>query len=229
MVPAEGNSSPLYQVMHSGAWLPPSAWADENAWDRLICWIEEHCEYFDLRLIVTPQLNDQLNKPDGLRKLAHDALRQNARGDGSGRNWRAGDGPIIIVWPREPIVKKWVQKVAGLNRQRIILLEQSRPSFPSFQGWATAVGAFNAATGNYEQPIDQLDAQLNQIFTWYENELNGAPTSRTYGVSHDLLRGKLRAVADAGYDEDFIVTYAIALGYPGNLQKLRQHYAAARA
>jgi hypothetical protein len=173
--------------MHSGAWLPPSAWEDDNAWDRLFRWIEQHCEYFELRLIVTPRLNDQLNNPDGLRKLAHGALRQNARGDGT-RSWRAGDGPIIVVWPRERTAKKWAQAVAGLNGQSIILLEQSRPRFPTFRGWATAVGAFNAAKDNYEQPINEINEQLDAIFTRYENELAGPPNVRTYGVNHDLLR-----------------------------------------
>jgi hypothetical protein len=214
--------------MHSGAWLPPSVWADEDAWDRLIDWMDEHCENFDLRLILTPQLNDRLDNPDGLRTIAHDALRQNARGDGSGRKRLAGEGPIVVVWPRERIVKKWVQAVAGLPRQSIILLEQGGLGFPSFRGWATAVGAFNAATGKNEQPIPELDQQLDEIFTWYENELAGPPTSRTHGSSAIVLRQKLQAVRAGGYDEEFIVTYAIALGYQGDLMRLRQHYQAAQ-
>ncbi|ORV61489.1 hypothetical protein AWC03_09835 [Mycobacterium europaeum] len=218
----------MYQAMHSGAWLPPSAWTDGDAWDRLIDWAHDHlAETFDLRLIVTPQLQNRLGNPEGLRILTEGAERQNARGDGTS-NWRPGDGPIIIVWPQEPTVRKWEQAVAGLNRQRIILLEEGGPGFPSFHGWASAVGAFNAATGDYEQPIPELDEQLNTIFSRYENELTGAPNATTYGVTHGLLREKLKAVAAGGYDEDFIVTYAIGLGYPGDLPRLRQHYAAAR-
>lgn len=213
--------------MHSGAWLPPSAWEDQDAWDRLLHWIDEHCENVDLRLVVTPRLDDQLEHPDGLRTIAHHAIRQNAHGDGPGRKWRPGEGPVVVVWPREPTVKKWVQAVAGLSRQSIILLEQSVPGFPSFRGWATAVGAFNAATDEYEQPSPELSGQLDEILARYENELAGSPASRAYGVSHDLLRQKLQAVRAGGYDEGFFVTYAIALGYPGDLKLLRRHYSAA--
>jgi hypothetical protein len=75
---------------------------------------------------------------------------------------------------------------------------------------------------------DKLDEQLDNIFTCYENELALAPASRAYRNSAPILREKLQAVRAGGYDEDFIVTYAIALGYQGDLQRLRQHYSAAR-
>lgn len=218
----------MYQAMHSGAWLPPSAWTDGAAWDRLLDWMQDHLrETYDLRLIVTPQLQDRLGHPNGLRILTDDAERQNARGDGT-TSWRPGDGPVVIVWPQEPTVQKWARAVAGLNKQRLILLEQGLPGFRTFQGWAVAVGAFNAATGEHEQQIPELDGQLDELFTWYENELAGAPSATTYGPTHELLRGKLKAVAALGHDEDFIVSYAIGLGYTGNLQRLRQHYASAR-
>jgi hypothetical protein len=75
-----------------------------------------------------------------------------------------------------------------------------------------------------------LDEQLDHIFTQYENELSLSPASAksSYGSSVDVLRRKLEDVRASHYDEDFIVTYAIALGYQGNLAKLRQHYEAAR-
>jgi len=220
----------MYQAMHSGAWLPPSAWADADAWDRLIAWIRDHSssEAFDLRLVVTPQLDSQLGNPEGLRTLAEGAERQNARGDGS-RQWSAGDGPIIIVWPEEKTVSKWAQAVTGLNEQSIVMVEQPVPKLPTFQGWATAVGAYNAGAGKDQQPIAGLDQRLDEILTWYENELASPPRVRPYGASHDVLRGKLQDLAADGYDEDFIVTYAIGLGYVGSLPLLRRHYAAAQA
>jgi hypothetical protein len=218
--------------MHSGAWLPRSAWADDESWDRLINWVGENCSDIDLRLVVTPRLDDRLDSPDGLNTVADDALRQNARGQGIGRNWLPGDGPLFIVWPQESTVRKWVRELAGMPElQPIILLEQEVPDqrLPTFQGWATAVGAFNAATGENEQPNPELNEQLDDIFTSHENELALGPASASlaYPNSAPILRAKLRAVA-ADYDEEFIVTYAIALGYAGDLQRLRQHYRAAR-
>lgn len=112
--------------------------------------------------------------------------------------------------------------VAGLEpRQSIILLEQAINDYPSFEGWATAVGAFDAGAGENRRPDPQLTEQLDHIFTWYENELMRPPRA-------GALRDKLGDVRDAGYDQDFIVTYAIAMGYGGNLNNLRQHYHAAR-
>jgi hypothetical protein len=36
----------MYEVMHSGAWLPVCAWGDNDAWHRLIDWAEDNCENF---------------------------------------------------------------------------------------------------------------------------------------------------------------------------------------
>jgi hypothetical protein len=35
-------------------------------------------------------------------------------------------------------------------------------------------------------------------------------------------------VSAGGLDEDFVVSYAIALGYQGDLGRLRRHYSVAR-
>jgi hypothetical protein len=212
----------MYEAMHSGAWLPVWAWAeDDPAWDRLIGWINENCHNAPGRLIVTPKLGNPLNNHAGLRRI-EGGTRQDEQGRGPGSNWVPGSGPIIIVWPLERTVQRCVQMVAGLDpQQSIILLEQAVNDAPSFEGWATAVGAFDASTGGNRNPDPQLTEQLDHIFTWYENELTQPPRA-------GALRDKLREVRAAGYDQDFIVTYAIAMGYGGNLTNLRQHYHAAR-
>jgi hypothetical protein len=222
------TSRTVYEVMHSGAWLPVSAWGDSGAWKQLIDWIIKNCPDSGGRLIITPTLADRLNSPDGLRRVAKGAAHVDAGGNGPGRVWGAGDGPIVVVWPEERTVQNCVRTVAGLPRQSIILLEQAVPGAQSFRGWASAVGAFNAQTGEHEHSYPDLDEQLEAIFTNYENELALAPTSRGYPNSAPALREKLQAVHAGGYDEDFIVTYAIALGYQGDLGRLRRHYSAAR-
>lgn len=212
----------MYEVMHSGAWLPVWAWAEDNAaWNRLDGWIKDN-QNIPRRLVVTPKLANRLDNHAGLRRIANGAARQDAQGNGPGRNWEPRSGPIIIVWPQEHAVRRCVEMVAGLEpQQSIIVLEQAITGFPSFQGWATAVGAFNADTGENEPIAPQLTEQLDHIFTSYENELTQPPRSGS-------LRDKLRDMRAAGYDEDFIVTHAIAIGYGGNLNNLRQHYHAAR-
>ena len=108
------------------------------------------------------------------------------------------------------------------------MLEQAVLNAQSFQGWASAVGAFNAETGQYEHSYPDLDEQLDAILISHENELALAPISRAYATSAAILREKLQAVSAGGYDEDFVATYAIALGYQGDLERLRRHYSAAR-
>jgi len=211
----------VYEVTHSGAWLPVSAWGDSEAWNRLIGWINNNCQNVGARLIITPKLTDQLNSPDGLRAFARDAARVDARGNGPGCRWEAGDGPIIVVWPEELTVQNCVRTVAGLPQQLIIVLEQAVLGAHSFQGWACAVGAYNAETGDHEHPNPDLDEQLDAILTSFENELMGPPRA-------GLLREKLHEVCVGGFDEDFVVTYAIALGYQGDVGRLRRHYSAAR-
>jgi hypothetical protein len=217
--------------MHTGAWLPVWGWGDDEAWQRLIDWINDTCQKAGGRLIVTPALG-QLNGPEGLKKIANGAARQDANGQGPGSDWQPGDGPIVVVWPRERTLQRCVQKVAGLPEQSIIVLEQAATDdAQSFQGWASAVGAYNAADDQYESSGSDPRDQLDGILTWYENELSLRPASASsaYPTSAPMLRQKLQAVRAGGYDEDFVISYAIALGYQGDLKRLRQHYSAAES
>lgn len=220
----------MYTVAYSGAWLPRSAWSDDAAWDRLTEWLEEHCKGADIPVIVTPHL-DSISRPAGLVRIVESAERQNEHGQGPGRKWRAGDGPIIIVWPKETTVQAKVTQVSGLANQSIILLEEETGDtrLKNFQGWAAAVGAFNAATGKEEKTHPELPELLDSILANYENELHLSPGSAaaSYGASATVLRNKFKALATNGYDADFVVTYAIAMGYQGPLHRLREHFSAA--
>ena len=230
----------VYEVMHTGACLPVWGWVSDAAWNRVIDWINDNCDNAESRLIVTPNLGNRLEAPAGLKAIADGAARQNAQGNSRGPSWAPGDGLIVIVWPQERTVQRCVQMVAGLPEPSIILWEQAvtddargygnRSALATtFQGWASAVGAFNAADDQSEPIRTDLEEQLDDILTNYENELALAPTSASsaYPNSAPILREKLQAVRAGGYDEDFVVTYAIALGYPHDLKKLRRHYSAA--
>jgi hypothetical protein len=141
----------MYEVMHSGAWLPVWAWGDNDAWHRLIDWAEDNCENFADRLIVTPQLGNGLENPEGLKTISQGKARLNAQ---QASAWVEGCRPVVVVWPQERTVQRLVCNVAGLPNQSIILLEQAfSVDAQSFQGWAAAVGAFNADTGENEHPI----------------------------------------------------------------------------
>jgi hypothetical protein len=72
--------------MHSGAWLPRDAWADTQAWDRLNNWVDTKTRHEDIPLVVTPAVDDPLGNPDGLRRIADGAERQNEHGQGRPRS-----------------------------------------------------------------------------------------------------------------------------------------------
>jgi hypothetical protein len=181
--------------------------------------MKANCQNLSDRLIVTPKLANQLSTPDGLRVIANGAARQDAHGAGPGRNWD-GAAPVIAVWPQERIVQRCIDLA---HRQTLILLEQAVTSdATSFQGWACAVGAFNAETGRNEQPDPALAALLDNIITGFENELAGPPS----GPGAEFLHERIRELP-TGPDEDFIVTYTLALGYTGDITRFRQHYRSA--
>lgn len=143
-----------YKVMHSGAWLPVWAWADNDAWNRLIDWAEDNCDNYADRLIVTPQRGNRLESPQGLKTIAQGGHRLDAR---QARTWVKGHRPVVVVWPIQRIVQRLVCNLGGLPNQSIILLEQAASvDAQSFQGWAAAVGAFNADTGENEYSIPEL-------------------------------------------------------------------------
>jgi hypothetical protein len=116
-----------------------------------------------------------------LKTISQGKARLNAQ---QASAWVEGGRPVVVVWPQERTVQRLVCNVAGLPNQAIILLEQAfSVDAQSFRGWAAAVGAFNADTGENEHPISELDEQFGHIFTQYENELGMSPTSAksTYG------------------------------------------------
>jgi hypothetical protein len=207
----------MYEVMHSGAWVPVWAFGEDYAWGNLLGWLNDNCDNRS-RLVVTPKLASNLNNHAGLQAIANGAARQDAQGRGPGKNWVVGSGPIFIVWPDEATVQHWVGMTAGLPNQSIILIEQAiTDDAVSFEGWATAVGAFDTAEGEYMAPNTHLLAEVSAILTDYENELTAVPKPGP-------LRDRMLELGNDRHDTDFIVTSAIALGYQGNLKLLRRHY-----
>lgn len=76
--------------------------------------------------------------------------------------------------------------------------------FLSFVGWACAVRAFNARTGETETPLDAgLLASVETLLLWDREIGGGAQRGRGRGRIHAPLRDLIAA----GLSEDFVASY----------------------
>lgn len=204
------------EVRHRGAWIPADALREPDAGPRLAEWIIENIANLNNRVIVTPVLSNPVDNPPVLAALADDAPHRSANG---GPNWQWGSGPVVLAWPGDDLL---LDAVSMATNQAIILFEWS--ARVNFLGWATATEAFNAETG---ETIEPLPEELHKKFVrtlHYDSELLGGAL-RGQGREHP--QRYLRELADAGLDEDFVVTYALALGEHISPKHIREHYRAA--
>ena len=205
------------EVRHRGAVLPASARLDAEAGKRLAGWINDNVPSLGRRVVVTPNLSNRVDTPRVAASLGKGAARQNERGNGDAWTWSSG--PVVAAWPTERTLQRCVPM--AIDQTLIVLDWNSRPPF---DGWVAATGAYNAAT---DENTPLLDRALHDEFVgmsqWDRELVGSARTGRDRG----LPQAHLRALRAAGLDEDFVVTYAIALGYTGDLKRLREHYRAA--
>jgi hypothetical protein len=205
------------EVRHRGAVLPASARLDAEAGKRLAGWINDNVPSLGRRVVVTPNLSNRVDTPRVAASLAKGAARQNERGNGDAWTWSSG--PVVAAWPTERTLQRCVPM--AIDQTLIVLDWNSRPPF---DGWAAATGAYNAATDENTLLLDRaLRDEFVGMSQWDRELVGSARTGRDRG----LPQAHLRALRAAGLDEDFVVTYAIALGYTGDLKRLREHYRAA--
>ncbi|MBS4730574.1 hypothetical protein MSM1_20375 [Mycobacterium sp. SM1] len=204
------------KLEHSGAWMPFRARHDDSAANRLATWVAANWQdSYDRRIIITPQItNNFINDPDILAELAAGVPWVSPRTDREDRG-----GPVVAAWPTEETLAYCVQRARNSS-----LLVFEWGSAPNILGWATAVQAFNAETGESTPP---LDAELHDVFKtmlFYDDYLSeGAKRGR----HRDITQQRIRRLKDAGLNADFIVTYCIALGFTRDTRRLREHYRAA--
>jgi hypothetical protein len=76
--------------------------------------------------------------------------------------------------------------------------------------------------GGKEQPGPALEPALHEVFValLFDDHLGeGAKKGR----HRDLTQARLAEFRAAELDQDFIVTYCMALGYSGDMKRLREH------
>jgi hypothetical protein len=205
-------------VNYTGAWMPFDSLHDPDASRRLARWIKENWQLHGIygdRVVVTPLKDgNSVETTELLSRLADGAPRVTPRSDPGG--W---SGPVVCAWPIEETLAYCVHR---LRDSSMVVFEWGQS--PAILGWATAVGAFNAATGD---TTPALPADVHGVFVsllYREDYLReGAKAGR-----HRLaVQGGLRELKAAGLDQDFVVTYLIALGYRGDTRRVRDHCDAA--
>lgn len=206
------------QIRHSGAWLPWSGEPDGPGAEQAVGNLEA-------RLRLDPQFGERI----GLFRDG-DALR-----DASGvvkaiagprrflsRSYRGGrpKGPVVAVFP----TVDGLADVVGYATDRLLVVLELG-STPELEGWATAVGAYNAQTDSEATPLaSELHDEFSSMLMWDREIGEGAQRGR----NRERVQSHLRVLKLEALSEDFVVGYALALGLHDHyLPKLRAHYQAA--
>lgn len=206
------------QIRHSGAWLPWSMDPDEPGAERSV-------GNLAARLSLDPQVNERIGLfPNG--HTLRDASRVVKELAGPrrflSRSYSGGrpKGPVVAVYPT---AEGLADAVGYATDRLLVVLEWG--STPELEGWATAVGAYNAQTDSETAPLDpELHDEFSSMLMWDREIGEGAQRGR----NRERVQSHLRVLKAAGLSEDFVIGYALALGLSDHsFPKLRAHYQAA--
>lgn len=206
------------QIRHSGAWLPWIMDPDGPDAERAVSNLAS-------RLRLDPQVDERiglfpnghtLRDASGVVKAIAGPHRFLSRSYSGGRP----KGPVVAVYPT---VEGLTDAVGYATDRLLVVLEWG--STPELEGWATAVGAYNAQTDSEEAPLDpELHDEFSSMLMSEREIGEGAQRGR----NRERVQSHLRVLKLEGLSEDFVVGYALALGLHDHyLPKLRAHYQAA--
>jgi hypothetical protein len=205
-------------VKHKGAWMPWDVMYDDAAGRRLGEWVEDNVDAYDYkqRVVITPQKSgNAIDDPPVLAALAAGAPWVGSRNPG-----RSLHGLVVAAWPLEDQLRLGVSRA---HDNTLVVFQWGDRL--KFDGWATAVGAFNAATGEPTPPLDEeLDREFRHLLLYSQELGQGAKR----GEQRHIVQAPMSTFNQAGLSEDFVVTYCIGLGYSGDHRNIRNHYQAVR-
>ncbi|WP_156525479.1 hypothetical protein [Gordonia sp. 852002-50816_SCH5313054-c] len=198
-------------VSHRGAILSAEAMHDGPAIDRLTAWIKENCTNTGQRLTILPRRDTPTDNHPFVRRC----VRQGDVGILRNRPHSRG-GPVFAIWPS---IEHMAHAVAATpSDQVLVCLEWSE----SFAGWASAVGAYDAAADSVVPALDsEVVSDFEYLLMWDTEIFEGAKR----GWGRERIHPTLRKLKTAGLDEQFVMTYALGLGASANLARhLAKHY-----
>ncbi|MGC5026273.1 hypothetical protein ACLQ3K_16095 [Tsukamurella sp. DT100] len=198
-------------VSHRGALLPAASRLDPDANRRLLEWIASNCTDLDQRITVMPNRNAPLDGNAVLKRFSSAGTVEIAR-----NHPRSPGGPVLSAWPTLDDLA--VAIGATPKDQTVICLEWSE----SYQGWASAVGAYNAATDEIEPSIDdELIGDFKFVLQWDSEIFGGAKR----GHGREIIQPTIKKLKNAGLSELFVASYAVGLGASASIaENLRKHY-----
>jgi hypothetical protein len=198
--------------------MPAHALHDPESTMRMAEWLRHCVANMNRRVLVTPQRRESLDDMPLLRALSQGIARRRVC---RLTDWEWGSGPVVLVWPDD----RWLERAVPMAvHQTLIVLE--RAGCVDFRGWATAARAYNPSTGRTMSPLcDPLRRQFVRLLS-YDFELAG---SAVRGGDRERPQRHLRELIEAGLDENFVVTYALALDRKVPASQIREHYRAAAA
>jgi hypothetical protein len=200
------------KIEYTGAWMPSDARFDEDAGRRLATWVMDNDwgRDHDGHIIITPTMSNSISEPPILAALADGVPWVSPRADHEARGI-----PVVAAWPTEETLAYCVRRAHNTS---LVVFEWG--IVPSVHGWAAAVGAFNAETG---EATPKLEPALHDVFVMLlfdDDYLREGPKK---GKHRELTQNRLSQLHAAGLNQDFVVTYCIALGYRGDVKLLREH------
>lgn len=205
------------QIRHSGAWLPWSLDPDGPDADRAVSNLAD-------RLRLDPQVNERiglfpnghsLHEASGIVKALAGPHRFLSRSYSGGRP----KGPVVAVYPT---VEGLADALGYATDRLLVVLEWG--STPELEGWAAAVGAYNAHTDAEATPLEpELHDEFTSMLMW-DREIG---ESAQRGRNRERVQSHLQVLKAAGLTEDFVIGYALALGLNDHrFSKLRAHFQA---
>jgi hypothetical protein len=206
------------QIRHSGAWLPWSMDPDEPDAERAV-------GNLAARLRLDPQVNERIGLfPNGHTLRDASGVVEAIAGPHRflSRSYSGGrpKGPVVAVYP----TAEGLADAVGYAADRLLVVLEWG-STPELEGWATAVGAYNAQTDAETAPLHpELHDEFSSMLMWDREISEGAQRGR----NRERVQSHLRVLKAAGLSEDFVIGYALALGLSDHsFPKLRAHYQAA--
>jgi hypothetical protein len=191
----------MQKIEYRGIWIP---WAEGNPAVR--------AEHEDL--LIQRAKSEGANQADAIRVA--EGLGGTAFGLGDDRTVtprsRKPGLPRGLVYVDYPSVKEMSMAVDNAFEGIAAVLEgpASGPGRVALDGWAAAVGAVDALTGETAQPVpEEIRSQFGLLVQYGNNGY--ADRKGNYFVRERVPRiaAEIRA---AGYTDDFIVSYLIAYG-----------------
>ncbi|QII04385.1 hypothetical protein BH93_02500 [Rhodococcoides fascians A25f] len=185
---------------HDGVWIPYREGSDINLDNAVVVrWLQANCPRIGDRITVGA-VKQSFSYQSSVRAFASNGNVATPR---SSSPTRSG-GPVLVFTPSDELLPLGVSLARGLT---LGLVEYDSPRL---EGWAAATRALNLTTGEHHPGVGEEIHAVFERLAFYGN--NGYRSRDSFSMNRVAYAvDDLRAEQ---LDDDFIVSYMIALGTP---------------